>query len=806
MKKDMLKNFILVIALLASRLLLISHSTDFFDATQYIRRVQEPFWNSLTSGHPPFHPLYIAFGNIFYKILAFMGLNDTVLAANLPSAIFGALAIIVFYFFVKDIFNRKIALLAASFTAIMPFIWIASLTILVDPTGLFFFLLAVYLYWLGLKNNHNKKKIIFITTGGLSFGLALFAHTSFAMWTPIFLGLFIYKEIKDGFQLKDLLLSLLFIVGPILAIIAYVALLVKSNLYATKILALEYLLLGNIGDKTPFDIFGVIRTLWEESTFIIMILSFLGFLTMLWQKKKELILIALWIAPSFLVASYVYENLHGRAMIMALFALAILSSYFIYCLKIRWLRIVLIIISFALILNVSLPIVLLYAKQIAPNETLVKFEQDLEPNSLFIGTNVMRTWSDDKLVGKYERLGDVDVGTSTVLADIKKYLSENKQVYLSSDAIFLPYWRYDGENFDIRSLAIEKNGFAIPPLSSEFFDDYKFDLALSSTQFKKYVLKLTQETSIAKRVATSLDNAPREQSLFLGRLVDAENGSPIARSIVYLYSNSSNIVKENILSRDLFYQLYRYIINKKDPQIWGLSDNQGIFILPSNQIIKNEKIKSFNDPSTTRLKNDGFFFLKKEEIDLSKNNYREENNLTQKELLEKISNLSEKSSFCLKKNKNQANFDLITFDYVPPKTNIIEAENLSKLTGENVSDSNASGKMVRQSIMGPDAGYLTTGPYLTLSPGQYQLKTRLKIDNVNQDKSNYGIIEIAGNYGGAVLANKDLNKNNFEKFKEYSDLLIDFGVDKETSGIEFRTIASGHANLYVDFFELKKID
>ena len=158
MKKSVIGNLIMIFLLFASRLLLISNSADFFDATQYIRRVQELFWSSLTSGHPPFHPLYIAFGNIFYKILASIGLNNAVIAATLPSAIFGSLAIVVFYLFTKDIFNRKIALLASILAAIMPFIWIFSITVLVDPAGLFFFLLAIYLYWLGLKDHQNKKK------------------------------------------------------------------------------------------------------------------------------------------------------------------------------------------------------------------------------------------------------------------------------------------------------------------------------------------------------------------------------------------------------------------------------------------------------------------------------------------------------------------------------------------------------------------------------------------------------------------------------------------------------------------------
>lgn len=803
-------NLLLLILLLLSRLLFVDGSADFFDATQYIRRVQEPFWHSLTSGHPPFHPLYIALGNIFYRTMDLFGIHSAGIAAALPSAVFGSLAVAVFYLFVKKIFNRKIALLSSIFIAIVPFFWIASITVLVDPTGIFFFILAIYLYWLGLESSSNKKGMVFILLAGLSFGLALFTHTSFAMWTPTFFGLFLYKQMRDGFNLKDLLFSLFFVLGPLLIMIAYVFLLVDSGLYSTSGLALKYLLLGNIGDKLPSNILGTVRNLWYESGSALLILALCGFTIMLAKKQKQLILIIFWILPAFIVSSYIYENLHGRAMILAIFALSMLAAYFILGVKQPWPRTALIIMALAITLNISLPAVYTYGSKNAPNETLPDFEKKLPENSLLIGTNTMRTWNDDTYIEKYERMGDVDVGTTTVRQDIKDFIANGRPVYLASDAIVFGYWRYDGQFFDIRSLSLkdkDKN-FPAVPLGSELFEDYSYDLALSDPAFKKYILKLTNEQDAAKRIEYSLNNLPPDQNIMLGRVVDADavGSSPLARGVIQVYSEKFHIIKENVLARDLIYQAYRFIKREGDPLLWTITDSDGFFVIPVSEKVENERLKIINDPYTSRVKEGSSYFVERKIIDVSSLRPEEKEGLDRNELIDEIARLSPGQSFYLKRNRDKNLFDLIIFAYQAPKTKRIEAEDLANRTGQIVNEINASGGKIRQTRMGPDVGFVTCGPYITLPSGKYRLSAKVKINNINSDANDFGAIEAAGTFDNINFGKKKFTKDDLETFKNYNITSFEFELKNETPNIELRAFATGHANLYIDYFELEKIN
>ncbi len=802
--KNVIVNIVLIFLLFASRLLLLSSSQDFFDANEYSNRVRDTsLLSAVSSGHPPFHPLFIGVGNIFYKFMQFFKISDPNLATTLPSAIFGCLAVIIFYFLIKKIFNRNIALIASIIISIIPFFWISSITILVDNIGIFFILLSAYLYYIALEKIQDKSKVILILLAGISFGLALFAHTSFAMWLPIFLGIFVFWQLKKGFKFKDALYSLTFLVGPVLICLAYAYLLVYSGFNSDKLSALNYLLLGNIGDKKPLDFLGTIRSLWLESGSIIIILTLIGLIKIIWDKKKESILLIFWILPAFIVSSYVYENLHGRALILALFSMAILVAYLIDSIKNSYLRYSVLLISLLLTLMISLPIIFKYHNQIAPNETLLYFEKNIEHDSLFIGTNTLRTWNDNNLVGKYERLGDVDTGTSSVLDDIEQYQKDHKSIYLSSDAVFYPNWRYDGKFFDIRSLGVNNKTSMNIPLSSEFFENNQYDLFSLYPQFKKYLLKNTKETDISKRIQTNLDNIQADQGVIIGRIVD-NSGGKLARGIISAYDKENYIVNENILRDDILFHLYRIIIDKRDPIIWGITDRMGVFVLPTNDPVRDVTLSISTDPYNSRLKDSSQFFLGRQTINTNNIQVTVKDGLSKQEIVDELNKITDNVSFYINKNKNASSYTFTIFSCTLSSSNRIEAEDLAHYTGKIINVADASNKQVMLAKMGKDTGFLTAGPYLTLPAGKYELAAKIKLDNANMDENDFGTINIGTDYGKTSLGEKKFTQDDLTNFQSYNITKIEFDLQNTIDAIEFRAYASGHANLYIDYFELRK--
>lgn len=801
-------NWLIFLLLVASRVFFIDGSKDFFDAAEYIQRTHDTsILSAISSGHPPFHPLYILLANLTFKLLTLFNSSNPALAITLVSAIFGSLSVVFFYYLIKKLMGQKIAILAAIIISILPFFWISNITILVDPSGLFFLILSMYLYWLGLNTLKPPTKITLIIASGFSYGACLMAHTSFGIWLPIFLGLFISKElIQKNWQplSKNLLMSFLILVGPLISLAIYIYLLIHNGFSQSISEALRYLLIGNINDRMSFDFTRWLFYLASQVTIPLIILSVLAIVTMIWKKKKEIVLFIFWIAPSFIASTYIYENLHGRALLPLSFAIAALSAYTIYLIKNKFLRgfvAALIIISTLL---VSLPAVISYGTKIAVNETLPQLTSNLSQDGILIGTNTMRTWNN--YGGLYERLGDVDVGTGTVLADIQASNANNKPVYLTSDAIFYPYWRYDGQFFDLRSFPnFSKDDFAFP-LASEFFEDYQYDLQIANNQFKKYILKLTQTKDLSARIQNNLDHLADHENLIIGRLVDPVEGGDVARSLVRLFGAQNQLLKENILSNDIFYRTNHYLNHKNDPLIWTISDNQGFFVLPTNNSITDEQLTVTTNPYNTRLKNESQFFTEEDNLDISQLTLTKKLALSKEALLKEISRISPKASFYLKKIANSKNFDLVIFDLPITRTNRLEAEDLAHLTGKIVSDNLASANKVVVARFATDSGFLTAGPYITLPAGSYQLRAKVKIDQFNPDKNDFGQIEIVARGGRLGIGSRQFTQNDLPKFQDFQTVTIEFNLPELTQGVEFRTRASGHAGLYLDYFELNKMN
>jgi 4-amino-4-deoxy-L-arabinose transferase-like glycosyltransferase len=166
---------------------------------------------------------------LLIPLIKVFGLNA--LTIRMPSAIFGSLTILVFYFLIKEIFPKKskLAVLCSLLLAISPFHLHYSRQAYEAMVALFLNLNATLFF---LKARNNKK---FLVVSLLSFILAVFIYN-----TPLFIfpfvvvwTIFIYKD-KFFKTSQQKTFSLSFIVALAIFISIYVPLLKESNLGKTN--------------------------------------------------------------------------------------------------------------------------------------------------------------------------------------------------------------------------------------------------------------------------------------------------------------------------------------------------------------------------------------------------------------------------------------------------------------------------------------------------------------------------------------------------------------------------------------------
>ncbi len=137
--------------------------------------------------------------------ISLFGLN--IFAVRLPSAILSSLTVLIIFLLVREIFNSKVGLIAAFFTAIS--FWNVHYSRLAweSNIGCFTYLLAVYLFLLSLK--HRPVLIL----SALFFGISMFTYHSFKVLSLLtVLGLFIlYREQLLKFEKKWFLGSIVII-------------------------------------------------------------------------------------------------------------------------------------------------------------------------------------------------------------------------------------------------------------------------------------------------------------------------------------------------------------------------------------------------------------------------------------------------------------------------------------------------------------------------------------------------------------------------------------------------------------------
>ncbi|MCK4521226.1 MAG: glycosyltransferase family 39 protein [Nanoarchaeota archaeon] len=122
---------------------------------------------------------------LFYKMFLVFGEHVALKSMNFVNPIFGSLTLIVFYLFVKDLINKKIALYSLIFLTFIPIHMYYSTISHVDATIIFFVITTLYLL-------HKKKFYL----SAIFCGLGLFTKYSMLFLFPLIIFL-IFRENKN---------------------------------------------------------------------------------------------------------------------------------------------------------------------------------------------------------------------------------------------------------------------------------------------------------------------------------------------------------------------------------------------------------------------------------------------------------------------------------------------------------------------------------------------------------------------------------------------------------------------------------
>ncbi len=811
-----IKNFLTVLSffllILASRLFLLNSSMDFFDSTQYFwRSASTKLIDAISSGHAPYHPGYIFFTWLTNNLLVHLNINDTPIAAAIPSAIFGTLTIVFFYLLTKEIFNKKIAFFSALLAAITPYFWISNIAIMVDPTMICFYMLSLYLFYLWL----SKKNYLFLILSGFAIGYAIWTHTQIAFWSLGFVAIFIYK-IKPKEWLKTIFQSLPALLGIIFFIYIYLFLLVRTAHNPTYLSALKYLFTGNAGDHMPLSLKpGMINYLTIMTT-LGALFSILGFVKLFFDKKRQkLLMLLIWLIPGlFFSALYLYANLYGRSSMISIFPATIAISYFLTSWKTKNLSIkifqsaliFLIIIQF---LAISIPVVKKYATEPGVYEELGQKQQQLPAGGLYITSNLAKTSSGYAF---YDTIWETSL--EQIYQDIEATDKKNKPIFIGQDAIMFGFYKYDGNNWEIKSTALGEPG-EHSTIAAELFSKYNSNLAASSQFNNKtstYQLK-TNNQSFKERLTKGLNALTDNQSLILGHMIDSNSNNPIARDLINIYSNQTRYIvsPENIKRNDFIYYLYNIIIYKikksdilRDPLIFTYSDKSGFFtvILPKNQSQNLDLIASSFNLSTNEIfpgKQMPFQFNSQKDQKLIIDSQKNEEAEKIDEIINTV-DLNKSFYLILNKNSNKINYSLYNFSYKVDLSDKLSAITLPSFSDKIISDDSSVSKKVRFQPK-KEEGLVVFGPWINLEKGSYKLNFKTKILNPDEDK--IGSVSVTHN-NTQVLAEKNIETNNLIT-DSYQDIILNFEVMDKLNGVEFKMNSLGNSDIYLDYIGLSKI-
>ncbi len=155
--------------------------------------IKGDFQNGINAFLPPLLPILSAGASFFF--------GELELSGRMVSCVLGALTVFPLFFLVKDIFDRKVAIVTVIFFMIHPYLLRASGEILTEATYFFLTTSLAWILWLAIR---RKKAVLFLLTGLVAV-LLFFARTEGCVVIFLALGWIWFsgsRKWKEGFRWK----------------------------------------------------------------------------------------------------------------------------------------------------------------------------------------------------------------------------------------------------------------------------------------------------------------------------------------------------------------------------------------------------------------------------------------------------------------------------------------------------------------------------------------------------------------------------------------------------------------------------
>lgn len=413
--------FLVFIFIFLSRVLFLSISPAFFDSLEYLRLFALPsLGEALKQVHYPIHPLWVMAGWLFNKI----PFSTTLYKIEFLNAILGTLSCFFIYKIAREFSDKNRSLLITLICAFTPYFWLSQINVLYEPLLGVFLLGSFYFF---LKNRLFPAAVF-------SAGAFLVSSTAL-IYLVFFAGWFLKKRDLKGFGVLG--------GGMLLGVLGYLGILGLRGIPAGEfflVLAAGNSILGKL--KLEGVMFFVRGARNSFLVFFEYLTVPVGIVLICLIKRTKKYFFS-WIACFLLLNTIWHAGMFGRTGLFL-----ILAPVFLLV-KIKRELILKVILVFLIIFSGFK--VLPYHFEKIP---FVLEKEYLENN--FTKQNPL------VVVGAYEEpyfkdsfdlliLNSPKTNLNEIKKKINSSLGEKRMVLMTSQAVSVPYWQYDGMNFHILS-------------------------------------------------------------------------------------------------------------------------------------------------------------------------------------------------------------------------------------------------------------------------------------------------------------------------------------------------------------------
>lgn len=318
-------------------LFLANSQTLWWDEAELMLQAKHLAFGTPNTGWFPYRePLLPIIWSFFFKL----GSSESFI--RFIEIIFSIIAIIFTYLLGKEIFDKKVALIATTFLSFFYLHLFYSLRFMSEAPTLAFVTMTIYFFW---KGYFNKAGLKYLIAAGLSFAIGFLSYYAVGFLVLIFLILLIIVDKIKFLKRKDLWVATIIILLIISPYIIHSLIKFKTpipRLYAVK---------ASITEPTTTKVYSawtyyinLLPNYLQNVLLVVFLLGFLylliniilGFDLIIKNKEEELkkdLLLFLWIIIPIIILSYIAINTGGHGedrYIMLIFpAVFLVASKFI---------------------------------------------------------------------------------------------------------------------------------------------------------------------------------------------------------------------------------------------------------------------------------------------------------------------------------------------------------------------------------------------------------------------------------------------------------------------------------------------